>query len=83
MFKLLEKYAPETPHAKRERLRKRAEAVASGKPDVPTKRQVWVRQGVNAVTTLIEQKKARLVIIASDVEPIEVSDKMKPDSFKR
>jgi len=72
LFRMLEKYAPETRHAKRERLRKRAESVAAGRPDVPTKRQVWVRQGINTVTSLVEQKKARLVIIATDVEPIEI-----------
>ncbi|KAL7647748.1 UNVERIFIED_CONTAM: hypothetical protein RMT77_001357 [Armadillidium vulgare] len=72
LFRLLEKYSPETRHAKRDRLRKRAEAVAAGKPDVPTKRQIWVRQGINTVTTLVEQKKARLVVISSDVEPIEI-----------
>lgn len=32
-----------------------------------------MRQGVNDVTTLVEQKKARLVCIANDVDPVEVS----------
>ena len=32
-----------------------------------------VRHGVNTVTTLIEKKKAQLVVIANDVDPIEVS----------
>lgn len=32
-----------------------------------------MRQGVNDVTTLVEQKKARLVCISNDVEPVEVS----------
>jgi len=31
-----------------------------------------VRHGVNTVTTLIEKKKAQLVVIANDVDPIEV-----------
>ena len=31
-----------------------------------------VRHGVNTVTTLIETKKAQLVVIANDVDPIEV-----------
>ena len=73
LFRLLEKYRPESKQAKRARLRKRAADLAAGKPDVPTKRQNWVRQGINTVTTLVEQKKAKLVVIASDVEPIEVS----------
>jgi len=31
-----------------------------------------VRHGVNNVTTLVEKKKAQLVVIANDVDPIEV-----------
>merc|ERR1719300_823018 len=37
-----------------------------------SKRPPVVRHGVNTVTTLIEQKKPQLVVIASDVDPIEV-----------
>lgn len=73
MFKLLDKYRPETKQAKKQRLRARAQARASGKADAPTKRPNVVRQGVNTVTSLVEQKKAQLVVIASDVDPIEVS----------
>lgn len=72
LFKLLEKYRPESRQAKKERLRKRAEQRAAGKEDAPTRRQLCVRQGVNTITTLVEQKKARLVVIANDVEPIEI-----------
>jgi len=72
MFKLLDKYRPETKQAKKQRLRARAQARASGKADAPTKRPNVVRQGVNTVTSLVEQKKAQLVVIASDVDPIEV-----------
>merc|ERR1712115_7517 len=72
LFKLLNKYKPETKRAKIERLRKRAEARAEGKEDVPTKKKPAVRMGVNTVTTLIEQKKAKLVVIACDVNPIEI-----------
>jgi len=72
LFKLLDKYRPETPQAKKERLRKRAELRAQGKDDVPTKRAPVVRQGVNTVTSLVEQKKALLVVIANDVDPIEL-----------
>merc|ERR1712193_365764 len=49
-----------------------AAARAEGKEDAPTKRAPVVRHGVNTVTTLIEQKKPQLVVIASDVDPIEV-----------
>merc|ERR1712004_664179 len=48
LFKLMDKYRPET------------------------KRAAVVRHGVNTVTTLIEKKKAQLVVIANDVDPIEL-----------
>ena len=74
LFKLLDKYRPETKQAKKERLRERAAARAEGKEDAPSKRAPVVRHGVNTVTTLVEKKKAQLVVIANDVDPIEVSD---------
>lgn len=55
-----------------ERLRARAEARAAGKIEEVTKRPPVVRSGVNHVTKLVEQKKAQLVVIAHDVEPIEI-----------
>merc|ERR1712011_73635 len=57
---------------KKERLRERAEARAAGEDDKPTKRGPVVRHGINTVTTLVEKKKAKLVVIANDVDPIEV-----------
>jgi len=72
LFKFLDKYRPETKQGKKLRLRRRAEERAKGKPDAPTKRPPVVRQGFNTVTTLIEQKKAQLVIISHDVDPIEL-----------
>merc|ERR1711973_1053760 len=72
LFKLLDKYRPETKYAKKERLRERAAARAEGKDDAPSKRAPVVRHGVNTVTTLIEKKKAQLVVIANDVDPIEL-----------
>merc|ERR1719376_1503247 len=56
----------------KERLRERAAARAEGKEDAPTKRAPVVRHGVNDVTTLVEKKKAQLVVIANDVDPIEM-----------
>ncbi len=72
MFKLLDKYRPETKQQKKDRLRQRAEARAAGKDDAPTKRAPVLRHGVNTITTLVEKKKAALVCIANDVDPIEV-----------
>lgn len=68
----MDKYKPETKQAKNRRLKKRADERAEGKPDVPTKRPPVVRSGINTVTTLVEQKKAQLVVIAHDVDPIEI-----------
>lgn len=72
LFKLLDKYRPETKQQKKERLRARAEARAAGKEDSPTKRAPVLRHGANTVTTLVEKKKASLVVIANDVDPIEI-----------
>jgi len=72
MFRLLDKYRPETKQAKKARLRERAKKQSEGKEDTPTKRPPVIRSGVNTVTTLIEMKKAQLVVIAHDVDPIEV-----------
>ena len=69
---MLDKYRPETKQDKKDRLRARAEARAAGKADAPTKRGPVVAHGVNTVTTLVEKKKAKLVVIANDVDPIEV-----------
>jgi large subunit ribosomal protein L7Ae len=71
VFKLLAKYAPETEAQKKERLVKQAaDKVAGGSGT--SKPPAVVKYGLNHVTTLVEQKKAKLVVIASDVEPIEL-----------
>jgi large subunit ribosomal protein L7Ae len=51
----------------------RAQERAAGKQDAPTKRPLVVRSGINTITSLVEQKKAQLVIISHDVDPIEVN----------
>nr|ABW90389.1 putative ribosomal protein L7a [Barentsia elongata] len=72
LFRLLDKYRPESKQEKKERLMERAEKRSKGKDDTPTKRALAVRAGVNTVTTLIEQKKAQLVVISHDVDPLEL-----------
>ncbi|GLV31582.1 Ribosomal protein L7A [Carabus blaptoides fortunei] len=72
LFKLLEKYRPETDIQKKERLKAKAEAKVAKKGDAPTKRPNTLRAGTNTVTKLIEQKKAQLVVIAHDVDPLEL-----------
>jgi len=68
----MDKYRPETKQAKKGRLAERAEARVAGKADKPTSRLPVVRAGTNTVTKLVEQKKAQLVVIAHDVDPLEV-----------
>ncbi|MQL81997.1 hypothetical protein Taro_014466 [Colocasia esculenta] len=71
LFKMLLKYRPEDKAAKKERLLKRAQAESDGKT-VEVKKPIVVKYGLNHVTYLIEQNKAQLVVIAHDVDPIEL-----------
>ncbi|ODV90207.1 hypothetical protein CANCADRAFT_1936 [Tortispora caseinolytica NRRL Y-17796] len=72
-FKLLNKYRPETKAEKKVRLTNEAAAIAEGKKreDVSPK-PYTVKYGLNHVVSLIENKKAKLVLIADDVDPIEL-----------
>jgi len=72
LFKLLEKYRPETALQKKNRLKAHAEAKVSKKEEAPPKRANTIRAGTNTVTKLVEQKKAQLVVISHDVDPIEL-----------
>jgi len=71
LFKLLMKYRPEDSAAKKERLLAKAEAEKAGSV-VESKKPVVVKYGLNHITYLIEQGKAQLVVIAHDVDPIEL-----------
>lgn len=71
LFKLLAKYKPETSAEKKLRLVEAAKQPASKKP-AETKKPKFIKSGLNHVTTLVEQKKAKLVVIAHDVDPIEL-----------
>jgi len=85
LFRVLAKYRPETKAAKKKRLYetakarhneekkaagdKKAPAADSKKPEA---KPILLKYGINHVTTLVEQKKAKLVVIAHDVDPIEI-----------
>jgi len=71
-LKLAQRYRPETKQQKKARLLARAEAKAAGKADTPDRRPNLLSVGVRNVTTLVEKKKAQLVVIAHDVDPIEI-----------
>lgn len=72
-FKLLNKYKPETKAEKKERLLKEATAVNEGKKkEDASKKPYSVKYGLNHVVGLVENKKASLVLIPNDVDPIEL-----------
>jgi len=80
LFRLLNKYRPETRQEKKARLNREAEAIAEfkkgGDAVIQTKKDgkkpLFVKYGLNHCVALIEAKKANLVIIANDVDPIEL-----------
>ena len=72
LFKLLVKYQPEDKAAKADRLKGLAEAKAAGKSDDAKSPPNVVKFGLKHVTYLVESKKAKMVCIASDVDPIEL-----------
>lgn len=69
LFKLLHSHRPETAEQKKQRLLKLA-ANKDAKKDA--EKPNVVKQGIRHVTALVEQKKAKLVVIAHDVDPIDV-----------
>lgn len=71
VFNLLAKYRPETDAAKKQRIKETAAAAASG-GSAPARAEHQVKYGLKHVTTLVEEKKAELVLIACDVDPIEL-----------
>ena len=71
VFQLLNKYRPETPAAKKQRVKEAAAAAASGGA-APERAANQVKYGLKHVTCLVEDKKAQLVLIANDVDPIEL-----------
>jgi len=72
LFKLLDKYRPETKQEKKARIDAKAKDTAEGKEQKDTKKPIFAKYGLNHSVALIEAKKAALVVIAHDVEPIEL-----------
>lgn len=71
LLKLCQKYMPETREAKKNRLMEMAQQKKDGQ-EVKTKKPQVLKYGLNHVTTLVENKSAKLVVIAHDVDPIEL-----------
>lgn len=72
LFKLLHKYRPEDKAEKKERLKAIAEKKEAGGEDAASKKPIYIKFGINHISKLCEQKKAQLVVIAHDVDPIEL-----------
>jgi large subunit ribosomal protein L7Ae len=86
LFKLLSLHRPETKVQKKERLLQEAKDIvveqkktAEDKNEKPNKqarkqqkKPKFVKYGLKHVTALVESRKARLVIIANDVDPLEL-----------
>merc|ERR1712054_211553 len=62
------KYRPEDSAAKKERIA----AMAAADDAESKKKPLYVKYGINHITKLCEDKKAQLVCIAHDVDPIEL-----------
>jgi len=71
LFKLLHKYRPEDATSKKERLAADATAKDAG-DEAGSKKPLYVKYGINHITKLCEDKKAQLVCIAHDVDPVEL-----------
>ena len=74
LFRLLAHYRPESRQEKSARLKSAAASEVSGNKSAPQQstKPLFIKYGLNHVTDLIEQKKAKLVVIAHDVDPIEL-----------
>lgn len=71
LLRLCKKYMPETKEAKKNRLLEMAQQKKDG-GEVKSKKPLVLKFGLNHVTTLVENKAAKLVVIAHDVDPIEL-----------
>jgi len=71
-MKLLKKYKPEDRATKKKRLQEEAEAKKNGKEGHVGPKPFHLKYGLNHVTTLVEDQKAKLVVMASDVDPPEL-----------
>jgi large subunit ribosomal protein L7Ae len=77
LFSLLANYRPETGAEKKKRLAVKAEAEKKGEVKLSDEAKAAnkprvLKFGLNHITELVEKKKAKLVVIAHDVDPIEL-----------
>lgn len=72
LFRLLSKYRPETKKEKKQRLYEAAKNQVSEADQKSGDKPKVLKFGLKHVTQLIEERKAKLVLIAHDVDPIEL-----------
>jgi len=72
LFRTLSHYRPETREEKHKRLTEHAKVEVKGDVKKTGTKPIFVKFGINHITSLVEQKKAKLVVIAHDVDPIEL-----------
>jgi len=72
LFRTLSHYRPEPKEEKMKRLREEAKSEVKGEAKKSGNKPLYVKYGINHITKLVETKKAKLVIIAHDVDPIEL-----------
>eukprot|EP00994_Dinema_validum_P009349 NODE_918_length_1235_cov_773.793423_g686_i0.p1 GENE.NODE_918_length_1235_cov_773.793423_g686_i0~~NODE_918_length_1235_cov_773.793423_g686_i0.p1 ORF type:complete len:297 (+),score=75.66 NODE_918_length_1235_cov_773.793423_g686_i0:96-986(+) len=72
LVKFSKKYKPESAKQKKERLKALAEKKSKGKNKAPEVKKPAIKCGIKRVTRLVETKRAQLVVIAHDVEPLEL-----------
>jgi len=68
LFSILKDHLPESKAERRKRMR----SMATKEEVTPVPKPLQAVSGSKKVTTLVEQKKARLVVIAHDVDPIDL-----------
>jgi large subunit ribosomal protein L7Ae len=72
LFRLMARYRPESDAEKKQRLVATAAAEAKNQDVSKGSKPKHIKYGLNHITELIESKKAKLVVIAHDVDPIEL-----------
>jgi len=72
LFSMADKYKPETKQEKRARLLDFAKRKAEDASFVIPPPPAVLKYGIRHITSLVEQKEATLVLIAHDVDPIEI-----------
>merc|ERR1719203_1968018 len=70
-FRLFKKYQPPSRAERKQRLRQIAQAKAKGEAFEP-QREPQIKFGLNHVTNLVQKKRAQIVLIAHDVDPLEL-----------